>query len=118
LTELSIFWETVSGTGDSNIAGYSDSLVFQALRSFFSRTANLGGVAPDFQNELAVTGAASPLAVNTGAGMAYGIPYFNSASVSVTIATPAASTRIDRIVLPRQFALRALPGRRGLGRRH
>jgi hypothetical protein len=104
MTELSIFWETTSGTGDSNVSGYSDTLMFQALRSFFSRTANLGGVAADFQNELAVSGSASPLAVNTGAGMAYGIPYFNSASVSVVIPTPAASTRIDRIVLRASWA--------------
>lgn len=99
MAEQSILWETVSGTGDSLTIGYSDTLMFQMLRSLFSRTANLGGVAADFQNELAVTGTATPVSINTGAGLCYGIPYWNTASVTVAIATPAVSTRVDRIVL-------------------
>jgi hypothetical protein len=99
MAELSILWETTSGTGDSNISGYSDDLMFQLFRSLLTRTANLGGVSPEFQNKLAVAGSASPLGVNTGAGLCYGVPYFNTASVNVTIPTPASATRIDRIVL-------------------
>lgn len=108
MAELSILWETVSGTGDSSTSGYTDTLMFQLFRSLFSRTANLGGVTPDFQNELAVTGASSPVAVNTGAGLVYGIPYFNSASVNVVIATPGASTRVDRIVLRASWAAKTV----------
>lgn len=99
MTEKSYFWETTTGTGDSNTSGYDDATFFQLLRGLFSRTANLGGVSPDYQNELAVSGTSSPVAVNTGAAVVYGIPYFNTASVNVAVATPASSTRIDRIVL-------------------
>jgi hypothetical protein len=99
MAELSLLWETVTGTGDSDTGGYTDSQLFQMFRSLFSRTANLGGVSPDYQNELEVTGTSSPVAVNTGAALVHGIPYWNTASVNVTVATPAAQTRIDRIVL-------------------
>lgn len=104
MAEISRLWETATGTGDSDTGGIEDDDWFQIFRSFFTRTSNLGGVAPDFQNELAVTGTSSPVSVNTGAALVYGIPYFNSASVTVAIATPASSTRVDRIVLRASYA--------------
>lgn len=69
-----------------------------------SRTANLGGVFPDVLNELAVTGTSSPVSTNTGQALVYGVPYFNSTAVTTVIATPAALTRIDRIVLRASWA--------------
>ena len=46
-----------------------------------------------------MTGASSPVAVNTGEAYDYGFPYFNTASVNVAIPTPASNTRIDLVVL-------------------
>lgn len=102
MAESSIFW-TTNGTGDGTGSGYTMAQLFQFMRSF-ARTSNLGGVFPDVLNELAVSGAATPVAVNTGQAICYGIVYFNSASVNVAISTPAALTRIDRIVLRASWA--------------
>jgi len=98
MAEKSILWET-SGTGDGTGSGYPDDDLFQLFRSFCPQSTNKGGVAPNVLNELAVSGTSSPVAVNTGQALVYGIPYFNSASVNVAISTPASLTRIDRIVL-------------------
>ena len=98
MTEKSLLWDT-NGTGDGTGTGFTETDMIQLFRSLFTRTANLGGVVPDFLNELAVTGTSSPVAINTGAALVYGIPYWNTASVNVAIATPAVSTRVDRIVL-------------------
>lgn len=100
MTEKSLFW-TTNDVGDGPAAGYSSSDIFELYRSFFTgfTGSNYGGVSPDYLNELAVSGASSPVSVATGAALVYGIPYFNSATVDVAIPTPAASTRVDRIVL-------------------
>lgn len=102
MAETSLLWET-NNTGDGVSSGYTDDQIFQLFRCFCPPT-NLGGVAPDILNELAVSGTATPVAVASGQALVYGIPYFNSASVNVTIPTPAALTRIDRIVLRASWA--------------
>ncbi len=100
MTESSYNW-TTSGTGDGPAAGYTAADLFTLFRALFTGGggANYGGVMPDSGGELAVTGSTSPVAVASGAAVVYGIPYFNSASLNVTVATPASATRIDRIVL-------------------
>jgi hypothetical protein len=108
MAELSILWETTSGTGDSNTTGYSDSLMFEMLRSLLTRTANMGGVSPDYLNKLAVTGTVTPVSIASGAALVYGIPYTNSAAVTVAIPNPSTSTRIDRIVLRASWAARTV----------
>lgn len=102
MAESSIFW-TTNGTGDGTGSGYTQAQLFQLMRSF-ARTSNLGGVSPDVLNELQVTGTATPVSINTGQAFVYGIVYFNTASVTVAISTPAAQTRIDRIVLRASWA--------------
>jgi hypothetical protein len=102
MAEVSLLWET-NNTGDGVAVGYTDDQMFQIFRSFCP-SANIGGVASDVLNKLAVTGTSSPVAVNTGQALVYGIPYYNTASVTVAIATPAALTRIDRIVLRASWA--------------
>ncbi len=62
------------------------------------------GVLYGIGNNLAVTGAASPVAVNTGSALVYGIWYENDASANVTIPTPASNPRIDRVVLRASWA--------------
>lgn len=61
------------------------------------------GVVRGMLNELAVTGAATPLAINTGWAIVKGKLYKNTASVDLAISTPAVSTRIDRVVLELDF---------------
>lgn len=97
MAEKSIFWET-NGTGDGTGTGFTDDELFQVFRSF-CQNASIGGVIDGVLNELAASGSATPVAINTGQALVYGIPYFNSASVNVAVSTPAVSTRIDRIVL-------------------
>lgn len=101
MTELSYLW-TTGTTGDGT------STYTQADTSNFSKVlaacAGFEGVAPGFLNTLTVTGAASPVAVNTGGGVVDGKPYLNSASVNVAIPTPTTLTRIDRVVLRADWA--------------
>ena len=100
MAESSILWST-SGVGDGTNSGYTQAQMHEMFRALFAgiHATNLGGVAPDYLNELAVTGTATPVAVNTGAAVVYGLFYSNSASVNVAVATPSVSTRIDYIVL-------------------
>lgn len=107
MTEKSLLWDT-NGTGDGTGTGYTETDMIQLFRSLFTRTANMGGVVPDYLNELAVSGTSSPVAINTGAALVYGIPYWNTASVNVAIATPAVSTRVDRIVLRADWTLQTV----------
>lgn len=102
MAEKSYFWET-SGTGDGTGTGFTDEEIFGIFRAFCGNS-NQGGVAANVLNELAVTGTSSPVAVNTGRAIVYGIPYYNSASVNVAVSTPAVSTRIDRVVLQADWA--------------
>lgn len=98
MTESSIFWENNS-TGDGTSGGYSQTKFIEWVRVIFTKTANRGGVSPDYLNKLAVSGTSSPVAVNTGAAVCYGFFYSNDASLNVTVPTPSTNTRIDRIVL-------------------
>ncbi len=99
MAEASYFWAT-TGTGDGTGAGYSAANLFTIFRALLTgSSANAGGVAPDYLNKLAVSGTATPVTVATGAALAYGCPYVNDVAVTVAIATPTTSTRIDRIVL-------------------
>ncbi len=104
MAEASYFWAT-TGTGDGTGAGYSAANLFTIFRALLTgSSANAGGVAPDYLNKLAVSGTATPVTVATGAALVYGCPYVNDVAVTVAIATPTTSTRIDRIVLRATWA--------------
>lgn len=105
MAEVSLFW-TTNGTGDGSGSGYTATQMFEVFRSLFTggQSTNKGGVAADFGGKLAVTGTSSPVAVADGFALVYGIPYSNSASVNVTVPTPASATRIDRIVLRASYS--------------
>ena len=98
MAERSQVW-TTNGTGDGTSGGYSAANWVQMTRQMFITNPATEGVLYGIGNNLAVTGTSSPVAVNTGAGLVYGIWYENDASVNVTIPTPSSATRIDRIVL-------------------
>ena len=104
-------------TGDGSSSGYTADNMFQLFRALLGGVTgtDLAGVAPDYLNGLAVAGSSSPLSVDTGAALVYGIPYFNSASVDVAVSTPASATRIDRIVLRDALRELAEPARTIIG---
>lgn len=98
MAEGSRFW-TTSGTGDGPGGGYSAANFNEFVRQCFMTNPATEGVLRDIGNNLAATGSASPVAINTGSALVYGFFYASDASVNVTIPTPTTSTRIDRIVL-------------------
>jgi hypothetical protein len=98
MAQRSIAW-TTNGTGDGTSGGYSAANWVQMTRQMFITNPAAEGVLYGVGNNLAATGTSSPVAVNTGSALVYGIWYENDASENVTIPTPASATRIDRIVL-------------------
>lgn len=114
MTERSRFW-TTNNTGDGPTIGYSTSDWEKILRHQFNGgdEAN-GGILFGIGNALAVSGASSPLAVNTGAAMVYGHYYENDASLNLAVTTPVVGTTGGRVVLRVNWAaqtVRALVNR-------
>lgn len=103
MTERSLYW---GGTtiGDASLAPYDNDEFSDILRKLFIADRTIHGVVMGYLNELAVTGTATPVSVGTGAAFLDGNFYEADAAVTVAIPTPAASTRIDRIVLRKDFA--------------
>ncbi len=97
MAESSIFW-TTGATGDG-ASPYTQAQVIDWLRRTFIKTPASEGVLKGYANELAASGASSPVAIATGAAMVYGFPYENTASVNVVIPTPSIGTTGHRIVL-------------------
>lgn len=98
MAEDSRFW-TTNNTGDGPTAGYTAANMQQFIRETFITDNTAEGVLYGILNSLAVSGTSSPVAVASGAALVYGFYYSNTASVNVTIPTPATNPRIDRIVL-------------------
>jgi len=96
--EFSLFWPT--GTTGDGASTYADSQLFAWLRRTFNGD-NYAAQGPlvGYSGELAVTPGTGKVTIATGAAYVYGIPYELDASLDVTIPTPVANTRIDRIVL-------------------
>ena len=97
-------FHTTNNTGDGPSAGYSAANFQQFIRESFTTNPAAEGVLYGIGNNLAATGSSSPVSVNTGAAINYGVYYTNDASVSVSITTPASNPRIDRIVLRYSWA--------------
>lgn len=92
-----MFWDT-NGVGDG-LVPYTEANWIDFLRGMFVYDATTEGVVAGFGNTLAVTGAASPLSVNTGRAVVYGFPYHNDASASLTVATPVVNTTGGHVIL-------------------
>jgi len=116
MTQRSGFWNDAI-TGDANLLtenaadgiGYRFSneeyvspWVDIFMRAILNGTGNRG-VLKGWLNELAVTGVATPVAVDTGAAIIYGLWYENDSSLNVAIPSPTNDTRIDRIVIRRNW---------------
>lgn len=102
MAERSQFW-TTSTTGDGTTT-ISEAQTIEWFRDITAPFASAGphtseGVYFGLLGELAVTGAATPVSVAAGGATAEGYYYKSDAAVAVAIPTPAAATRIDRIVL-------------------
>ena len=104
MAERSWYWDGTT-IGDATIAPYDSDTDFGDIwRYLFTQDRTLMGIIEGVLNELAVSGAASPVSVATGAALVDGLFYLNDAVVSVTVPTPAGATRIDRIVLRKSWA--------------
>ena len=103
MAERSMFWTT--GTTGDGATTYTEAQLGEWLRDLFTPNSTIGaphasqGVLRGAGGELAVSGAAGSVNVATGAAMTAGFFYRNDATVNVAIPTPAANTRVDRVVL-------------------
>ena len=99
MTEKSLFW-TTNGTGDGTSGGYTATEFYDFLRRLLITDQEAAqGVLRGVLNELEVTGSSSPIALNTGAAIAYGFYYENSASLNLTVTTPVVGTTGGRVNL-------------------
>lgn len=101
MAQWSLGW-TTNGTGDGISGGYTQSKFTQMLEAWWTVDPVNQGVLQNYLNELEVTasgGSASPVSIDTGAGMVKGFYYTNETVGTKDIPTPAGSTRVDRIVL-------------------
>lgn len=106
LAETSRPWGGTT-VGDATVAPYDAdtewAAILRSLAAAGAITTDLSGVFRDELNELAVTSGAGQVSVNTGRALVHGTWYENGASVNVAVATPGASTRIDRVVLRKDW---------------
>ncbi len=111
MAETSRFWDGTA-IGDAAAAPYDGptetAAVLRSLAGAGAIPVNQGGVFTGELNELAVSGGGSPVTVASGRALAYGSWYESSAGVTVAIPTPASATRIDRIVLRKDWTLQTV----------
>jgi len=107
MTEKSRFW-TDAGVGDMPAGGYSADEFAAVIRRLTLSDPTAEGVLRGVDNELAVSGSASPLAVASGAAIVYGIEYDNSASLNLTVSTPASGTTGGRVNLTADWSAQTI----------
>ncbi len=100
MTESSRPWAGIV-TGDSG--PYSDTEWADTWNSLFGPVLANQGVFRNQLNELNLTGAVTPISVNTGRAIVDGIWYESTAAETFAIGTPA-TARIDIVVLRKTFA--------------
>lgn len=112
MTEKSMFWDGIV-LGDCG--PYQQShLMDTFFRALWNGTGNRG-VLKSYGNELAVSGSSSPLQVDTGAAMIYGMFYENDSATTLDIPTPTTGTRTDSIVVRRSWTAQTSRVARKLG---
>lgn len=121
MAQTSRFWDGTSG-GDATVAPYDAATEFAKVLSDLSLAGVTGriltgdtqvkggvfrGVTDDtgvsILGQLAVSGSATPVSISSGRAMVAGTWYENSTTATLTVSTPAASTRIDRVVLRKDW---------------
>lgn len=107
MAETSRFWNGTT-VGDAATAPYDADLEFSKVLMSLCGAAgvatNLSAVFRGELNELAVTGAVTPVSVASGRSIVWGTWYENDAATTIAIPTPGALTRIDRIVARKSWA--------------
>lgn len=99
MAEKSLFWST-NGTGDGTSGGYTAQEFYDFIRRLLITDQEASqGVLRGVLNELAVTGSGSPLSIASGAGIAHGFYYENSAALNLTVTTPVVGTTGGRVNL-------------------
>lgn len=108
MAELSRFWNGTA-LGDAAVEAPYDAPtefagVMMAMTAAQAVT-DKGGIWIDDLNDFSIsTAGANNQTVASGRGQVYGNWYSNDAPISFTIATPGASTRVDRLVLRKDWA--------------
>lgn len=103
MTQRSWPWSTVAGLGDG-ASELSEAISREFLALYFGvQDPTSEGVSKGVLNELEVTGASTPLSVNTGSAICYGL-YSNDAAVNLAVSTPAVGTTGGRVVLQTNWA--------------
>lgn len=107
MAETSKFWNGTT-VGDAVLAPYEADTVFADVMRALSRQVNApnaGCVFNDYQNgqALAAHNAASPVSVDPGYAMVWGTWYHSDAAITFAVPTPGAATRIDRLVLRKDW---------------
>ncbi len=103
MTEKSWPWGGIV-TGDASLAPYDDDEWSDLWRQIFEWDRTISAVFPNNANELAITSpSANTARVATCMVFCDGKVYETDANVDKTIATPAVSTRVDLIVLQKEF---------------
>lgn len=107
MTQLSRPWNGTT-TGDATEAPYDAPTEFADILMAMTgaaRMVNKGGVFRSALNGLTVSnGGANLAAISTGEAQVYGTWYRNDAAATLSIPTPAGSTRIDRVVLRKDWS--------------
>ena len=101
MTQKGLYFYTNGFTGDVNdgAAPFSESEFRDYNRSVLTGNVADMGVLSGVDNDLEVTGVASPLSVDTGRAQVYGFHYFNDAVVNPTVTTPSIGDTGGRAVL-------------------
>lgn len=104
MAQKSLFW-TTDGVGDGPAAGYSAADFYNFLRRLLITDQEASqGVLQGVNNELAVSGSASPLTVASGAAIVYGLFYENSSPLSLAVGIPVNGITGGRVVLRADWA--------------
>lgn len=98
MSEKSMLWETQTAEGDGTIP-FNQKDAGWFFGDFINLKKSTMGVLKDIDNELAVTGTSSPLAIDTGKAVVYHFRYWNDASKNIAITTPSNGDTGGRIVL-------------------
>jgi hypothetical protein len=99
--EFSLPW---GGIVIGDAGPYTDDNWSDVWRKLFTVDRATQGVLRNYGGMLAVTGIVSPVSVAAGAAVVDGKWYETDAALNVVVPTPAALTRIDRIVVRKDFA--------------
>ncbi len=100
MAELSLPW-TNNAVGDGH--AYSDAEWAAVWSRVFGNAVLNAGVLKAARSEYLATGAVSPLVVQPGSAVVNGMFHDSDANVNVTVPTPGGATRLDRIVLRKNF---------------